>query len=656
MNKNYDIELSSNESDNDSDSNETFTGADNSSKAKIKYMRFSPDALKYVSIGHKFSAKNPTKYTSKGISHNMCFKMIKSDSRLVKSILYSYGFTQCSRKNDKVNFIWANTHMNGQTLRTFLPWQRINHFPRSVSITKKDMLHQNLSLMRKHFGCCYDFYPESFVLPDDKELLDAHYSDKETFPPLISKPASASRGRGIQIITDLKQVDTIEAHEKSRVVLSEYISNPYLVNGRKFDLRLYVTVISFQPLIVYMFNDGLARFAVDEYDDDDGFTETFKHLTNYSLNKFSENFIKNNDPTQEDIGHKWTVSALLRHLAKEGIDTKLLMVRMEDIVIKTLLSIQAQVSSAIRSTGLGPNVCFELFGFDILIDNDLKPWLLEVNLSPSLACDAPLDSILKTRVLCDTLNLAMVPILLDKNADNVVAGDEENVMENNDNNDAVSSASVSSVAASRSSSPVMFTKRSKAPFRKSNSFEHRKPYNPAARVKIYSNRINLEKFRKGNFVRIFPRKDTFYLYKHMIEELDFRHEKQDMLLYKTMYNEDPDGYEIAGDVDDYHKELMDAKKYKNTSDLSPETVGFLQEALDEAVEYEREKHANGFRIYPKALPRLHPYARRRTSSQVQADELRRQARIEALLIKPLEQELLRVASSSKVLSDVKSTV
>jgi tubulin polyglutamylase TTLL5 len=657
MSTNYDIELSSNDSENDSDSTETLM-VEKTGKTKHKYLRFYPDALKYITINNKLSIKNPTKYTSKGFDHNMCFKMIKSDSRLVKSILYSYGFTQCSRKNANVNFIWANTHMNGETLRTFLPWQRINHFPRSVAITKKDLLHQSLTFMRKGFGSCYDFYPESFVLPADRELLDGHYADRETFPPLISKPATSSRGRGIQIVTDIKQIDSIEANDKSKNVLSEYISNPYLVNGRKFDLRLYVTVTSFQPLIVYMFDDGLTRFAVDEYTDDDStFAETFKHLTNYSLNKFSENFIKNTDPTQEDVGHKWTVSALLRHLSKEGVDTKLLMVRMEDIVIKTLLSIQPQVSAACRSTGLGPNVCFELFGFDILIDDDLKPWLLEVNLSPSLACDAPLDSILKTRVLCDTLNLAMVPLVLDKNSQNVVAGNEENLMESNDN-DAVSSISASPLPASRSTSPSVTSasKKMRAPFRKTNSIEKRRPYNPGARVKIYANRLRLDKSRKGNFIRIFPRKDTFYLYKHMIEELDFRHEKQDMQLYKAMFDEDPDKYYVDADTNETHQELLDAKKFKTSADLSSETLGFLQEALDEAAQYEAEKHANGYRIYPKSLPRLHPYARRRTASQVTADEVRRQARLEALIINPLEEAILKSSSLSNLLSEVKKSI
>ena len=53
--------------------------------------------------------------------------------------------------------------------------------------------------------------------------------------------------------------------------------------------------------------------------------------------------------------------------------------------------------------------CFELYGFDILIDSDLKPWLLEVNLSPSLNCDTPIDMKIKSALLCDLLNLIGIP-------------------------------------------------------------------------------------------------------------------------------------------------------------------------------------------------------------------------------------------------------
>jgi len=49
--------------------------------------------------------------------------------------------------------------------------------------------------------------------------------------------------------------------------------------------------------------------------------------------------------------------------------------------------------------------CFELFGFDVLLDSDLKPWLLEINLSPSLACESPLDTDIKTKLISDTFNL-----------------------------------------------------------------------------------------------------------------------------------------------------------------------------------------------------------------------------------------------------------
>ena len=49
--------------------------------------------------------------------------------------------------------------------------------------------------------------------------------------------------------------------------------------------------------------------------------------------------------------------------------------------------------------------CFDLFGMDILIDQNLRPWLLEVNASPSLECNAKLDKRIKTLLLCDVFNL-----------------------------------------------------------------------------------------------------------------------------------------------------------------------------------------------------------------------------------------------------------
>jgi hypothetical protein len=51
------------------------------------------------------------------------------------------------------------------------------------------------------------------------------------------------------------------------------------------------------------------------------------------------------------------------------------------------------------------NVCFELYGFDVILDSKLKPWILEVNVGPSLSSSSLFDKRLKTRLICDTLTL-----------------------------------------------------------------------------------------------------------------------------------------------------------------------------------------------------------------------------------------------------------
>ena len=106
----------------------------------------------------------------------------------------------------------------------------------------------------------------------------------------------------------------------------------------------------------------------------------------------------------DDTGHKWSLTALTRHLEQVGVDMNLLWSRIYDVILKSLLCIDSAVFSSLKKIN-GKNNCFELLGFDVLIDQDLKPWLMEVNLSPSLATESPLDLKIKSALFLDTMNL-----------------------------------------------------------------------------------------------------------------------------------------------------------------------------------------------------------------------------------------------------------
>ena len=83
----------------------------------------------------------------------------------------------------------------------------------------------------------------------------------------------------------------------------------------------------------------------------------------------------------------------------------LLWSRSYDVIIKTILCGENYIQNAMKKNGTHRTNCFEILGFDILIDSDLKPWLLEANLSPSMACDSPLDMAIKSNLVCDTFNI-----------------------------------------------------------------------------------------------------------------------------------------------------------------------------------------------------------------------------------------------------------
>lgn len=205
----------------------------------------------------------------------------------------------------------------------------------------------------------------------------------------ICKLVALSRGRGIFIFEDIKHLTY-----GSTVIVQKYISNPFLISGYKFDLRIYVCVKSLHPLTIYMHQEGLVRFATEKYDLE-SLDNLFSHLTNTSINKFGLFYAT----TKEHVGQgcRWTMSKFRSFLHSQDINEARLWQKISNIVTLTLLTIAPAVPSCPK--------CVELFGFDILIDSKFKTWLLEINYSPALSLDCPVDVKVKKSLINDFIDL-----------------------------------------------------------------------------------------------------------------------------------------------------------------------------------------------------------------------------------------------------------
>lgn len=138
----------------------------------------------------------------------------------------------------------------------------------------------------------------------------------------ILKPDQGSQGRGIWLTKHLKDVKTAD-----RMICQIYITKPLLIDGYKFDLRVYTLITSVDPLRIYVFNEGLARFATSKYREPSEYNTTniYMHLTNYSVNKHSRMY-----STDDEIGTKRKISTLNRILASEGYDVAELWANIDD--------------------------------------------------------------------------------------------------------------------------------------------------------------------------------------------------------------------------------------------------------------------------------------------------------------------------------------
>nr|XP_039251875.1 tubulin polyglutamylase ttll6-like [Styela clava] len=294
---------------------------------------------------------------------------------------------------------WTDYSVSLERVMEMKRFQKINHFPGMNEICRKDLLARNLNRLYKLFPKDYCLFPKSWSLPADYSDFQAHCRTKKN-KTYICKPESGCQGKGIFITRNPKDIKPGE-----HMICQQYLTKCFTIDNYKFDLRIYVLVTSCDPLRIFVYKEGLARFATKKYQEPNNHNmdEVCMHLTNYAINKNSDDFVRD-----DDSGSKRKLAAINQWLDEHGYDTAKMWANIEDVIIKTLISAHPILKHNYRTcfpNHLKGSACFEILGFDVLLDKKLKAWILEVNHSPSFHTDAKLDKEVKEGLLYDTFNL-----------------------------------------------------------------------------------------------------------------------------------------------------------------------------------------------------------------------------------------------------------
>ncbi|XP_055373908.1 probable tubulin polyglutamylase ttll-15 isoform X2 [Condylostylus longicornis] len=281
--------------------------------------------------------------------------------------------------------------------------QKVNHFPGCGFITNKvDLSVTNLP-----------FQPKSYRLPKDKSKF-IEYSKKHSNKLFVEKH---NEHRHI-FIKEKKDINL----SSNEVFIQEFIDRPYLVDGYKFDIGVYVILTSVNPLRIYIYTgDVLFRYCTKQY---------------YPFNSsIQEKYV-----VGDDYLPSWKVPSLkvLYNSFKFGMkdsfdgyvkskkeEPSIIWDQIEDIVRQTILSKEKNIIIILNNYKHKKNF-FELMRFDFVVDEKLKVWLMEANMSPNLSsAHFKQNSLLYEQLLYSMFQLVGVGLPVQRNSFEKRTVDEE---------------------------------------------------------------------------------------------------------------------------------------------------------------------------------------------------------------------------------------
>jgi tubulin polyglutamylase TTLL5 len=265
------------------------------------------------------------------------------------------------------NLFWSSAVHPLKVFGGLSDGQLVNHFPGIAPLFYKDEMAHFLKLAG------HSFHPDTFSMPWHHDALVAAMAE-DPDALWIKKQKRWMAGEGMAILTE----DTPIPLDEDWLV-QRYISNPLLLpdNPYKHVVRSYVLLTSLDPLTAFVHQNGPVKFTSRPFSlSPEALRDPIVHLTNPPIQRMNTD---TEDPVRSfdhDEYRPW--------LRDAGIDDRRLFERIDQMLADTLTALHAPVLALSREWSPRLDCCFELLGFDLMIDDDLNPWLLECNISPAL--------------------------------------------------------------------------------------------------------------------------------------------------------------------------------------------------------------------------------------------------------------------------------
>ena len=303
-----------------------------------------------------------------------------ADATIVSEALAASGWVPTD--GDDWALYWSAEVPDASVYASLQAGRRVNHLPGIELLTNRDGLADlAVCLGRRLRARGIEpalATPRTYLMRQDHGALQV-FAHEHPDTRWVQKPKAAAGDEGVSLVGDVRWVEM-----RSNWLVQEYIAAAHLIDGCRYMLRCYGLITALDPLTAYVFDDGFATLASRPARTEPALRAgRFRHRTTPDVLARDDSLgVSERTLTRADY------AAVLR---AEGHDADALFSRISAMIAELIAASREGLARAAWRASEHTDRCFELLGFDVLVDANLRPWLLECALShgPSPAAGAP---------------------------------------------------------------------------------------------------------------------------------------------------------------------------------------------------------------------------------------------------------------------------